>query len=94
MTAVGTAGLGLGERRLLAQMAAVLDPLAARYSGQPVQLIRTALHRAWREEFATDLAEPTLTRCAQTIAHGHCWVLALWSTDDAANDAVPTMERR
>ena len=94
MTAVAAPCLGLGERRLLAQMAAVLDPFVARYGGQPVQLIRTALRRAWREEFFTDLAEPTLTRCAQTIAHGHSWVLALWSTDYATIDSTPTAKVR
>lgn len=73
---------GIGERRLLDQMAAVLEPFVARYGGQPAQLIGPELGRAWRDEFATDLAEPTLSRCAQAIAHGRPWSQALWCDDD------------
>jgi hypothetical protein len=93
MTATAAPWLGLGERRLLAQMAAVLDPFATRYARQPAQLIKAALRRAWREEFATELADPVLTRCAQTIALGHPWVLALWSNDYAAIAPEPKPPR-
>ena len=81
MERISTPCTGIGSRRLLAQMAAVLDPFAARHSGQPAQLIEPDLRRAWREEFAAELPEPTLSRCARAIAHGQPWPAALWSED-------------
>jgi hypothetical protein len=72
---------GIGKRRLLAQMAAVLEPLARRYAGAQEAAIRPALCRAWRDEFGTDLPEPTRGRCVTAIASGRSWQSALWSDD-------------
>jgi hypothetical protein len=80
--------VGIGTRRLLAQMAAVLDPFVAEHGGEPTQLIRPDLRRAWRDEFAAELPEPALSRCAQAISDGHPWPLALWSDDYATAPAT------
>jgi hypothetical protein len=70
-----------GERRLLAQMARVLEPLTARYLGAEAATVRPALCQAWYTAFGTDIPEPTQSRCIAAITAGHPWQLALWSND-------------
>lgn len=72
---------GIGERRLLAQMATVLEPLAGRYLGAQEAAVRPALSRAWWAEFGTDLPEPTRSRCVAAIATGRPWQSAVWPED-------------
>jgi hypothetical protein len=67
------------ERRLLAQMASALDPLAAQYLGAEAATVRPALRLAWHTAFGTDIPEPTQSRCIAAITAGHPWQLALWS---------------
>lgn len=73
--------VGVGEQRLLSQMATVLDPFTTRHAGQPVSVIKVLLGRVWREEFDARLPQPTLTRCAQAIAGGRDWRQAMRSDD-------------
>jgi hypothetical protein len=63
---------------LFARMAAVLDPLATGHSGQPIAVVKTLLRRAWSEAFATELPEPTLTRCSRAIQDSTPWAEELW----------------
>jgi hypothetical protein len=72
---------GVGERRLLGQMATVLDPLAAQYRGATEATVRPALRQAWYTAFGTHLPEPTQSRCIAAITAGHPWQIALWSND-------------
>ena len=72
----GTAG-----RRLLDQIADVLDPIAARHQGESPQVLRPILAQAWREAFRTELREPALSRCAAALATKRHWSLALWTHD-------------
>ncbi len=72
---------GIAGRRLLEQMAAVLDPLAGQYLGAPEATVRPAVCQAWHNAFGTHLPEPTQSRCIAAIISGYPWQIALWSTD-------------
>jgi hypothetical protein len=72
---------GVAGRRLMAQMAATLDPIAALHAGEPVVELTAVIEQAWYNSFRTQLREPTLSRCAAAIAQGRPWQLALWSND-------------
>ncbi|HEY2203682.1 MAG TPA: hypothetical protein VGH99_04285 [Pseudonocardia sp.] len=80
---------GIGGQRLLDQMAAVLDPIAAGHSGEPAHLVRSALGRAWREAFGTALPEITLDRCARAIEERRSWEPVLWG-DYESRPPFPT----
>jgi hypothetical protein len=73
--------LGLAQTRLLEQMAAALDPLAALCGGMPPLKIKPLIERAWSETFGVDLREPALSRCAAAISARRPWLLALWNND-------------
>jgi hypothetical protein len=81
MPATLVADQSIAGRRLLAQMAAVLEPLASQYVGAKEATVRPALCQAWRTAFATDLPEPAQSRCVAAITAGHPWQFALWSND-------------
>lgn len=72
---------GIAGRRLLEQMAAVLDPLAYQYRGATEATVRPAVRQAWHIAFGTDLPEPTQSRCIAAIIAGYPWQIALWSND-------------
>lgn len=72
---------GVAGHRLLAQMATVLDPLAARYIGATETTVRSALREAWRAAFGVNLPEPSQSRCVAAITAGYPWQIALWSND-------------
>jgi hypothetical protein len=74
-----TARHGIGERRLLDQLGAVLDPLAAKHQGDHPRALRPVLAQAWRTAFGVGLPEPALSRCVTAISAGQSWQLALWS---------------
>lgn len=61
------------------QVGAVLDPLARRYRGWPVESVRPIVARAWRREFCSTLPEPGLTDTAAAIRDGRSWYHALWT---------------
>jgi hypothetical protein len=75
-----TLGPGIAGPGLLTQMATVLDPLATTYEGQPTEVIKPILQRAWHQAFHTDLPEPVLTRCARAIRDRTPW------TEELLND--------
>jgi demethylmenaquinone methyltransferase/2-methoxy-6-polyprenyl-1,4-benzoquinol methylase len=68
------------EHRLLRQVAAVLDPLAASVRGTPTELVRPLLARAWQEAFNTELADPLLTDCATALSTGRPWRKVVWES--------------
>jgi hypothetical protein len=78
---VSLSNRGVGGDRLLEQMAAVLDPLAANHRGDTARVLRPVVAQAWLTAFHTELPEPVLSRCAAAISTGQPWQLALWSND-------------
>lgn len=79
------AGQGVGGRRLLEQIGAVLDPLAVAHRGDKPAALRPVLADCWHSAFGVQLPEPVLSRCTAAISTGQPWQLALWSNDWDAN---------
>jgi hypothetical protein len=75
-----TLGRGIAGPGLLTQMAAALDPLATAHDGQPSEVIKPILRRAWHQAFHAELPEPVLTRCARAIQDRTPW------TEELLND--------
>ncbi|MDN5919074.1 MAG: hypothetical protein L0I76_28935 [Pseudonocardia sp.] len=63
-----------------AQISEVLDPLAMRCRGRPVEAIRPLVAQAWRREFRCELGEPALSDTAAAVHDGRPRSEALWST--------------
>lgn len=76
-----SANPGVGGRRLLGQIGAVLDPLASAHRGDDPRALRPVLAQSWWDAFGVEMSEPSLSRCAAAIATGRPWQLALWSND-------------
>lgn len=56
----------------------VIDPVAERYAGRPLNEVRSALRSAWRAVFGVDLDEVTLGEIAAAIHGGREWRPAMW----------------
>ena len=65
--------------RFHGQLAGVLDPLAARCTGQPVPAVRALLATTWRKQFGGSLGEAVLSDCAHALAEGRPWIHTLWT---------------
>lgn len=62
-----------------AQLSDVLDPLAARCRGWPVEDIRPVIAQAWRREFGGKLSDAALSDSAVALRDGRPWCEALWT---------------
>lgn len=66
---------------ICAQISDVLDPLAGRCVGLPVEQIRPLIAQTWRREFGGGgLSERALTDTAVALRDGRPWCEALWTT--------------
>lgn len=64
--------------RIVLDICGVLGPLEDRCVGWPVETVKPLVRRAWRTAHHSELAEPTLTSCAEGIRDGRPWAEALW----------------
>lgn len=62
------------------QISVVLDPLAVRCAGWPVEQIRPLIAHAWRREFGSELSETAVSDTALALHDRRPWCEALWTT--------------
>lgn len=67
------------REQIFDQVSGVLDPLAVRYRGWPVEAIEPMIARAWRREFGAALSEVALADTAMALRDGRPWCEALWT---------------
>ena len=61
------------------QVAAVLDPLAERCPGWPVDRLMPIVRGVWRHEFHSEISEAAAVDTATAIHDGRPWSEALWT---------------
>ncbi|MDQ4115642.1 MAG: hypothetical protein M3235_01630 [Actinomycetota bacterium] len=61
------------------QVGEVLDPLAARCRGQPVETIAPLVAQAWHRSFHAELSQTAVADTAAAIHDGRPWCEALWT---------------
>lgn len=71
------------------QMSAVLDPLAARCVGRPVEEIRQLIMQDWPRHLGSEFTTMALTDTALALREGRPWCAALWTTGPAQRTPRP-----
>lgn len=71
------------------QMSGVLDPLAARCVGRPIEEIRNLIAQDWPRHLGSEFTTMALTDTAIALREGRPWCEALWTTGPAQRTPGP-----